>query len=155
MRLSLYELFLHSQDDGYKLINCEMPLYTACPCRSKESTPYMAQMMRVFVVTPPTHLIKKSIDSNPNALSRNRANEKAKLSFFLKPRVQPNPLPCPIFWPNNSNEIVLNDNSIYVLRLPYIYVNDEGKPYSRPKDFETLKNCKVLKGMFSPLLNFD
>ena len=132
-----------------------MPLYTACPCRSKESTPYMAQMMRVFIVTPPTHLINKSIESNPNALNKNRTKEKAKLSFCLKPRVQPNPLPCPIFWPSNSNEIVLNNNAIYVLRLPYIYVNDDGKPYSRPKDFETLKNCKVLKGMFMALLTFD
>ena len=39
------------KDDAYKLLYFDMPLYTACPCRNtKETTPYMAQMMRVFIV---------------------------------------------------------------------------------------------------------
>lgn len=33
--------------------------------------------------------------------------------------------------------------------LRYIYMGDDGKPYSRPTDFETLNCCKVPKGMFS------
>lgn len=31
-------------------------------------------------------------------------------------------------------------------------MGDDEKPYSRPTDFETLNNCKVLKGMFSASL---
>lgn len=34
-------------------------------------------------------------------------------------------------------------------------MGDKEKPYYRPKDFETLNNCRVLKGMFSILLNSD
>lgn len=28
-------------------------------------------------------------------------------------------------------------------------MGDDGKPYYRPKNFETLNNCKILKGIFS------
>ena len=31
----------------------------------------------------------------------------------------------------------------------YIYMNDNGKPYFKPKDFETLRQSLLLKGMFS------
>ncbi len=91
-----------------------MPLYTACPCRNtKETTPYMAQMMRVFVVTPP-NLCKASDESN----IKKQTQESFKFSICLKPRIQPNPSPCPVFFPSNSNPIFLNENSFMVLRLP-------------------------------------
>lgn len=32
-------------------------------------------------------------------------------------------------------------------------MSDEDKPYYRPKDFETLNNCRILKGMFSAVIN--
>jgi hypothetical protein len=32
-------------------------------------------------------------------------------------------------------------------------MGDDGKPFSRPTDFETLNNCKVLKGLFSIAIN--
>lgn len=85
-----------------------MPLYSACPCRnSKDSTPYMAQLMRVFVVTPPGNIQCDSTSSNTS-----------NLRICIRPRVQPNPSPCPIFWPSQQDTIVLADNSIWVLRLP-------------------------------------
>ncbi|CAF0716244.1 unnamed protein product [Brachionus calyciflorus] len=131
------------KDDAYKLLNCDMPLYTACPCRNaKESPPYMAQAMRLFVVTPPGNVIEKTEDK-----------KMTKINIELKIHVQPNPQPCPIFWPTFEDTIVLEDNSIWVLRLPYIYMSEEGKPFYRPKNFETLNNCKILKGMFSTVVN--
>ena len=113
-----------------------MPLYTACPCRnSKDTTPYMAQMMRVFIVTPYStiHQAETSIDYKGSLLSSSPTQTKnlamnpptssksnrSQLQIVLKPRVQPNPTPCPIFWPsNNQNPIYLAENSIWVLRLP-------------------------------------
>jgi hypothetical protein len=131
-----------------------MPLYTACPCRnSKDSTPYMAQMMRVFVVTP-SSVINSSVDSSGSSTKSSIINNsKLKFHILLRPRVQPNPQPCPIFWPSHQGPIELTENSIWILRLPYIYSADDGKPFYRPKDFETLNNCRVLKGMFSFVLN--
>lgn len=131
------------KDDAYKLLNCDMPLYTACPCRNtKESPSYMAQAMRAFIVTPPGQVTEK-IDEKKSTM----------VNISIKPQVQPNPQPCPIFWPSFDDSIVLDDDNIWVLRLPYIYTNDEKKPFYRPKNFETLNSCKLLKGMFSVVVN--
>jgi protein SMG8 len=91
----------------------------------------MAQMMRVFIVTPS---LSKNFDST--------------IHIVLQPRVQPNPPPCPIFRPSLDGQIKLTDNTMWVLRLPYIYMGDN-EAYYRPKDIDTLNNCRVLKGMFS------
>jgi len=32
-------------------------------------------------------------------------------------------------------------------------MGDNEKPFYRPKDFETLNNCRVLKGIFSAVLS--
>lgn len=92
-----------------------MPLYSACPCRnSKDSTPYMAQMMRIFIVVP-----TETISHNENDRSISIDNQKCqKLIIGIKPRVQPNPQPCPIFRPSNDEIIMLPENNIWVLRLP-------------------------------------
>lgn len=132
------------KDDAYKLLNGDMPLYTACPCRnSKDTTPYMAQMMRVYIVTPSSTVNQSEsnidykgslLSSSPtSSLGRNFTSQNAKqqqqqqqqpakashLQIGLKPRVQPNPMPCPIFWPSDQSSIDLIENSIWVLRLPY------------------------------------
>lgn len=94
----------------------DMPLYTACPCRnSKDSTPYMAQLMRIFVVTP-----SGNIQSDEDFLD---SSGQKQLRISIRPRVQPNPTPCPFFSPSLSEPITLGDNSIWVLRLPYIYMS--------------------------------
>ena len=97
----------------------DMPLYTACPCRSKEA-PYMAQCMRIYVVTPPDSLLAKAaetVSSKRNISSSDQPiSSNSKLSICIKPRVQPNPN-SPIFWPV-SEPIQLNENCIWVLRLP-------------------------------------
>ena len=124
-----------------------MPLYTACPCRNtKESTPYMAQMMRIYVVTPPAYhfyATKASSDDSlaaanqranvsPSSTSKlqqlqqnsststaaQSSNAPPRLKVLLRPWVQPNSPPCPIFFPSNNGPITLASNSIMVLRLP-------------------------------------
>jgi hypothetical protein len=114
-----------------------MPLYTACPCRnSKDTTPYMAQMMRVYIVTPASQIQQSEatiIDYKSSLLSTSPSSQAVKvtsgggisrLQIVLRPRVQPNPAPCPVFWPsNNKAPINLADNSIWVLRLPYVLIH--------------------------------
>ena len=103
-----------------------MPLYTACPCRVKES-PYMAQCMRVYIATPPDNVLKSNESTvsskrniSPTSLSKNQESalnaNQARLNILLKPRVQPNPK-SPIFWPCQE-PILLKGNNIWVLRLP-------------------------------------
>lgn len=94
------------KDDAYKLLNMDMPLYTACPCR-KDSTPYMAQMMRVFIATPAIAQKFKTFNTDLNGIS-----------IAINPRVQPNPQPCPIFFPSQPGPIQLAENSLWVFRLP-------------------------------------
>ncbi len=112
-----------------------MPLYTACPCRnSKDTTPYMAQMMRIYIVTPVSQIQQSeasNIDYKSSLLSTSPGSQPMKMTsgtainrlhILLRPRVQPNPTPCPIFWPsNNKKSICLAENSIWVLRLPYVF----------------------------------
>lgn len=96
------------KDDAYKLLNCDMPLYTACPCRNvKDSPPYMAQAMRLFIVTPPGTVTEKTDDKKIT-----------KIRISIRPQVQPNPQPCPLFWPTFENSIILDDNNFWVLRFP-------------------------------------
>ena len=162
-----------------------MPLYTSCPCRnSKDSTPYMAQMMRIFIVTPAAtvNLSEPHPESKSHIVSTSPTRLKLRknaisLNIGLKPKVQPNPYPCPIFWPSHQGPIILTENNIWILRLPYsskfkydyifeiiiiyllflryIYMGDNEKPFYRPKDFETLNNCRVLKGLFFPVFNSE
>ncbi|XP_069113163.1 nonsense-mediated mRNA decay factor SMG8-like [Argopecten irradians] len=61
------------KDNATKLVNLDMPLYCSCPhCRSSKG--YLAQLMRLYVVTP---------DS--------------PLRVTLCPQIQPAPPPCPLF----------------------------------------------------------
>lgn len=56
----------------------------------------MAQMMRIYIVTPD-----------------------GPLTVSVNPLIQPAPHPCPIFHPGVGEEIDLNPGSLWVLRLPY------------------------------------
>ena len=115
----------HVKETAHKLVTSDMPLYFPCPCRS--SKPLMAQMMRVFVVTPDSPVL-----------------------VTLNPRVQPSIPPCPVFYPGVSAGVSLPPGSFCVLRLPYVYVSEEG-PILPPSDSQPLLSCRVLKGMFSSM----
>lgn len=115
----------HVKETAHKLVTSDMPLYFPCPCRS--SKPLMAQMMRVFVVTPDSPVL-----------------------VTLNPRVQPSAPPCPVFYPGINAGVSLPPGSFCVLRLPYVYVSEEG-PILPPNDSQPLLSCRVLKGMFSSM----
>ena len=57
---------------------------------------YMAQMMRIYIVTPD-----------------------GPLRVSVNPLIQPAPHPCPTFHPGVGQEIDLSPGSLWVLRLPY------------------------------------
>ncbi|XP_054280613.1 nonsense-mediated mRNA decay factor SMG8 [Macrosteles quadrilineatus] len=110
------------KDNGNKVTSSDMPLYFPCPCRS--SKPLTAQLMRVHVVTP-----------------------KAPVHVTLNPRVQPAPLPCPTFVTGCQEPIKLSQSAYWVLRLPYVYVGDQG-PYLPPKDPIPANYGRLLAGMY-------
>ncbi|KAH3818615.1 nonsense-mediated mRNA decay factor SMG8-like isoform X1 [Dreissena polymorpha] len=112
------------KDNANKLVNLDMPLY--CPClHCRSSKGYMAQMMRIYIVTPD-----------------------GPLQVSVNPLVQPAPHPCPTFHPGVGEEIDLTPASVWVLRLPSVYMGDEG-PYTIPSDAAQLPACRLLKGTFN------
>lgn len=72
---------------------------------------------------------------------------KAPVYVTLNPRVQPAPLPCPIFYPGNSEPIKLSQSTYWILRLPLIYEGDHG-PYLPPKDQLPIESSRLLKGTY-------
>ncbi|XP_053379318.1 nonsense-mediated mRNA decay factor SMG8-like isoform X1 [Mercenaria mercenaria] len=111
------------KDNANKLVNLDMPLY--CPCHCRSSKGYMAQMMRIYVVTPD-----------------------GPLRVSVNPLIQPSPHPCPIFHPGVGEEIDLSPGSLWILRLPSVYMGDQG-PYTIPADATQLPACRLLKGTFN------
>ncbi|XP_022109278.1 protein smg8-like isoform X2 [Acanthaster planci] len=111
------------KDTGTKLVTSDMPLYFPCPCRTTK--PPLGQLMRAFIVTPDVPLYIK-----------------------LNPRLRPDQHPCPIFHPEVSEDgIILTGNSFWVLRFPYVYVDENG-PVRTPTDNQPLPSAKLLRGMY-------
>ncbi|XP_075222842.1 nonsense-mediated mRNA decay factor SMG8 isoform X2 [Lycorma delicatula] len=110
------------KDNGNKVTGCDMPLYFPCPCRATK--PLIAQLMRVHVVTP-----------------------KAPVHVTLNPRVQPAPSPCPIFVTGCSEPVKLSQSAYWVLRLPYVYVGEQGV-YLPPKEPVPQNYGQLLSGMY-------
>ncbi|XP_047108247.1 nonsense-mediated mRNA decay factor SMG8 isoform X1 [Schistocerca piceifrons] len=110
------------KDNGNKVTGSDMPLYFPCPCRTTK--PLVAQLMRVHVVTP-----------------------KAPVHVTLNPRVQPAPPPCPIFVTGCDQPLRLSQSAYWVLRLPYVYVGDQG-PYLAPKEPVPLNYGRLLTDVY-------
>lgn len=91
------------KDNATKIANADMPLYFPCPCSRGGG-----QLMRLHVVTP-----------------------KAPVNVTLSPQVQPGPDPCPRYIPQpcSSLPVKLSASAYWVLRLPYVYVGDQGPHY--------------------------
>merc|ERR1719348_1944740 len=104
-----------------KLVNTELPLYMACPCRITK--PPVAQLTRIHVVTP-----------------------KAPISITVMPQVQPSPN-GPIFVTGWDTAHKLSSNSYWVLRLPYVYWGEGGAhlPPTAPPTTEN-PSGSLLKG---------
>ncbi|CAH1774996.1 unnamed protein product [Owenia fusiformis] len=111
------------KENAAKLLNTDFPLYTACHCRSAKG--YIAQLMRVFVAVP-----------------------EGPVEVSLTPRVQPGPPPCPVFHPGTTSAVPLPKGKIWVLRLPFIYIGEDG-PILPPTDSQHLNSCRLLKGLFT------
>ncbi|XP_064611274.1 nonsense-mediated mRNA decay factor SMG8-like isoform X2 [Liolophura sinensis] len=110
------------KDNANKLLSMDMPLY--CPCHCRSSKGFMAQLMRVFVVTP-----------------------EGPLSISVDPKVRPCPPPCPVFHPG-TGPIELTAGAIWVIRLPFVYLGSSGA-YTMPSDPDQLIQCRLLQGMFN------
>ncbi|XP_021346373.1 protein smg8-like [Mizuhopecten yessoensis] len=112
------------KDNATKLVNLDMPLYCSCPhCRSSKG--YMAQLMRLYIVTP---------DS--------------PLRITLCPQIQPAPPPCPLFGLGIEGPVELQPGGLWCLRIPHVYLGDTG-PYTMPSDPQSLQHCHMLKGVYS------
>ncbi|CAF0990983.1 unnamed protein product [Rotaria sp. Silwood1] len=116
------------KDDGAKLVRSDMPLYTPCSCRILSTGARVwAQLMRAYVVTPSS--------STP-------------IQCVLHPQVVPAGPNSPTFFPSYTQPIHLTEDSIWVLRFPFIY-HDGEKPLYRPQNEEDLAQCLVLRDLFS------
>ncbi|BFZ23591.1 hypothetical protein BsWGS_26630 [Bradybaena similaris] len=116
------------KDNASRLVQMDMPLYTAC--HYKQPKGCMAQMMRIYIVTP---------TDAPNC---------PPVRVQISPYIQPGPTPCPQFHPGLDTPLELPHDGIWVLRLPHIY-RDENQTYLMPSDHHLLHNCYLLKGMFT------
>ncbi|CAF2410601.1 unnamed protein product [Rotaria sp. Silwood2] len=116
------------KDDGAKLVRSDMPLYTPCSCRILSTGARVwAQLMRAYVVTPSS--------STP-------------IQCVLHPQVVPAGPNSPTFFPSYTQPIHLTEDSIWILRFPFIY-HDGEKPLYRPQNEEDLAQCLVLRDLFS------
>ncbi|XP_052717339.1 nonsense-mediated mRNA decay factor SMG8-like isoform X1 [Crassostrea angulata] len=112
------------KDNATKLVSLDMPLYCPCPqCRSTKG--YVAQLMRLYVCTP-----------------------EGPVTVTLDPHIQPSAPPCPVFSLGTENPVELPAGSVWVVRMPHIYMGDHG-PYTMPTDSQHLQFCRMLKGVFS------
>ncbi|XP_051973541.1 nonsense-mediated mRNA decay factor SMG8-like [Xyrauchen texanus] len=109
------------KEPASRCLNSDMPLYITSPAQGRGIKPHYAQLARLFIVVPD-----------------------APLEITLNPQVQPGPLPCPIFHPEQP-EVVLPPDGLWVLRFPYAYVTDRGPCYP-PKENQPLANFRVLRG---------
>ena len=109
------------KDSIQPLLDTDMPLYTSSPVSGRSGKTLMGQLMRIVIVTPP----------EPN------------VHVTIRPQVIPGPPPTPTFHPSQS-EIPLRHNSMWMLRLPYVYVSDSGS-HQPPKDMIQLSAWRMLK----------
>lgn len=105
------------------LLEKEMPLYAPSSINTRSGKPLLGQLMRIYIAIPNNQSIKVSI----------------------KPRVVPDlSSDAPMFYPCKE-DVQLRHNSLWVLRLPYVYVNQEGVSYHLAKDHSNLSGFKILK----------
>ncbi|KAK4311693.1 hypothetical protein Pmani_016826 [Petrolisthes manimaculis] len=115
------------KDNASRVANQDMPLYYPCPC-SRGGASINGQLMRIHVVTP-----------------------KAPVNVTLNPQVQPGPDPCPRYLPQPAvlPPIKLSPSAYWVLRLPSVYVGDQGPHYPPdPRHPAPPAFARLLKGCY-------
>lgn len=101
--------------------------YTICLC-SRGGASINGQLMRIHIVTP-----------------------KAPVNVTLNPQVQPGPDPCPRYLPQPAAmpPIKLSPSAYWVLRLPSVYVGDQGPHYPPdPRHPAPPAFARLLKGCY-------
>ncbi|XP_050413442.1 nonsense-mediated mRNA decay factor SMG8, partial [Patella vulgata] len=111
------------KDNATKLLTLDMPLYTPCNCRTTKMN--IAQLMRLYIVTPD-----------------------GPVKILINPMIQPAVSPCPLFHPGTDRPIELPASGVWCLRLPHVYQGDRGV-YTMPTDGQQLHMCRLMKGAFS------
>nr|CAG4650013.1 EOG090X02WG [Sida crystallina] len=114
------------KDSAQNITSNDVPLYLPCPCPySRGGKALIAQLMRVHIVTP-----------------------KAPVNVTLEPKIRPAPPPCPEFVTGFSEPIKLSQSSYWILRLPYLY-EDENDIYTAPKEgARAAQHGFLLKGTY-------
>ncbi|XP_067947573.1 nonsense-mediated mRNA decay factor SMG8-like [Watersipora subatra] len=110
------------KDNANKLLTMDMPLYTRCP----KNDGCVGQLRHIYVCTP----------------------EIESLVVSLLPKIQPAPIPCPLFLPSHDGPIKLRPNGLWVMRLPHFFVDENG-PYPLLADPGSMMSCRLLKGTFN------
>lgn len=113
----------NARDSVSTLLECDMPLFTPSPIAGRSGKMLLGQLMRVFIVTP----------------------NDSSVRIHIRPCVQPG-TGAPMFYPRQQ-EILLRHNSIWVLRLPYVYVSESGT-HNQPKDHSLLETYRVPKMIY-------
>ncbi|KAJ0004135.1 hypothetical protein NQD34_010349 [Periophthalmus magnuspinnatus] len=111
-----------AKEPASRVLSTDMPLYMPSPSQGRGLKVHLAQLSHLFIVVPD-----------------------APLEVTLSPQVQPGPLPCPLFHPEQP-EVVLPPDGLWVLRFPYAYATERGPCYP-PKDGQPLSDYKVLRGV--------
>lgn len=110
------------RDTSSKVVNNNMPLYFPCPCRAQST--YLAQLMRIHVVTPKAPV---NIILDPKVLV-------GKYTFTLGCNILPR----------------LSQSAYWIMRLPYVYQGDDvliAPPEKLEMDDLLAGGC-ILAGMF-------
>ncbi|BFF94937.1 protein SMG8 [Drosophila madeirensis] len=112
------------RDTCSKMVHTNMPLYYPCPCRSQKN--YLAQLMRIHVVTPKAPV---NIIVDPKVCMG-----KDKYTFTLGSLVPPR----------------LSQSAYWILRLPYVYQGDDAliAPPEKLEPDEMMAGGYLLAGMF-------
>ncbi|XP_064541989.1 nonsense-mediated mRNA decay factor SMG8 [Drosophila montana] len=110
------------RDTSSKVVNNNMPLYFPCPCRAQ--TTYLAQLMRIHVVTP-----------------------KAPVNIILDPKMRVGKYIFTLGCPTLPR---LSQSAYWILRLPYVYQGDNViiTPPERLEPDDNLAAGCLLAGMF-------
>ncbi|KAH8391668.1 hypothetical protein KR200_000051, partial [Drosophila serrata] len=112
------------RDTCSKVVHNNMPLYYPCPCRSQIN--YLAQLMRIHVVTPKAPV---NIIVDPKVCVG-----KGKYTFTLGSIVPPR----------------LSQSAYWILRLPYVYQGDDVliAPPEKLESDDMMAGGYLLSGMF-------
>ncbi|KAH8367757.1 hypothetical protein KR084_002438 [Drosophila pseudotakahashii] len=112
------------RDTCSKVVHNNMPLYYPCPCRSQ--TNYLAQLMRIHVVTPKAPV---NIIVDPKVCV-----DKGKYTFTLGSIIPPR----------------LSQSAYWIIRLPYVYQGDDVliAPPDKLEPDDPLAGGYLLPGMF-------